>query len=297
MNPFEGRIRAKIEKLEATKGTENVVDVLIEEFPAELHDRLNREVELMNDKTAEDFLITKLVERKRALVSMEMHNIPEDVFVTHECPVAILRSLEREVPKDHEDYLGSGENGKVLASVRQERACYKVLYPERVRDLGLNIVREAVMQHNIQKLLSKHKDVARVPQVLAFVDHERARAVMMEKIDGCSLLDIFKGKNNFPQNFDIEVFFAKLEKAVTVMNEQGYYHKDLTNNAGNVMIDAEGNPWIVDFGSAIKSCGVSSDPRFYQITNGGAYIFAHDVSGIQSLKKRVLEHQKKEGVA
>jgi tRNA A-37 threonylcarbamoyl transferase component Bud32 len=292
MNSFEGRVRKVVaEKIKNSLEHESAVDSLIDEFPEELHERLYKEVEDLDDKTAEDFVISKLIERKRALVVNEMRTMPEDVMVTHECPLAIMKSLEREVEKGDDDYLGSGENGKVVASLRQDRACYKVLYPERVRTLGLNIVREAVMQHHASKLLKQHEGVAQVPSVLAFVDHERARAIMMEKINGVSVLNILNNEAELPHGFDIDACFEKLERAVELLNEHGFYHRDLTNNAGNIMIDELGQPWIVDFGSAVKALQPENgDTMFYTLTPGGTSILAHDKSGIASLKKRLKEH-------
>lgn len=291
MNSFEGKVRKIVtERVRNATEYESTVDSLVHEFPTELQERLYKEVEDLDNQSAEDFLISKLIERKRALVSNEMRTLPDDVMVTHECPLAIMKSLERQVVEGDSDYLGSGENGKVIASLRQERACYKVLFPERVRTLGLNIVREAIMQHLASRVLNAREDVAHVPSVLAFVDHERARAVMMDKIDGVSLLEVIRNGAVLPEGFNVDAFFEKLEKAVTLLNEHGIYHRDLTNNAGNVMIDRNGEPWIVDFGSAVKALNPEGDVRFYTLTPGGALLMAHDQSGIQSLKKRLKEH-------
>lgn len=292
MNSFEGRIRKVVaERMVKTREYESGVDSLVHEFPEELHDRLYTEIEDLDNQSAENFLVSKLIERKRALVSNEMRTMPEDVMVTHECPLAIMKSLERQVEVGDSDYLDAGENGKVIASLRQERACYKVLYPERVRTHGLNIVREAVMQHHASKLLGQHEGVAQVPKVLAFVDHERARAIMMDKIEGVSMLKVLEGTARLPDGFDIDACFEKIERAVTLLNEHHIYHRDLTDNAGNVMIDQDGEPWIVDFGSAVKAIGSDDvDERFYTLTPGGALIMAHDHSGVLSLKKRLKDH-------
>jgi hypothetical protein len=64
----------------------------------------------------------------------------------------------------------------------------------------------------------------------------------------------------------------------------------LTNNAGNVIIDKAGNPWIIDFGSAIKGYVSDSDPNHYQLSVNGPTIVGHDQTGVMTLRTRVEEY-------
>jgi len=285
-NPFESRIRSKIEE----KSNDDSVDVLLSEFPAELQDRLEAEIAGLDQQGAEDLLMNKLIARREALVEWRLDDLSKKVEVTHEVPLGVLASIERSSQEGPSSMLGEGMNGRVYESVRKDFACYKVLFLERARQLQLNIIREATLQHDINEVLRKDPSVAQVPAVMGFVEHSQVLAIMMGKIKGASMLQILKGKAEFPPDFDVDTFFDKLERAVLLMNEHGYYHRDLTNNSGNVMVDEEGNPWIVDFGSAIKAMHPSDNDQIFQIKPGGAHILASDLSGVRRLKEKVIEY-------
>lgn len=285
-NPFEMRIRSKIEENQ----NQDSIDVLLGEFPESLRDRLEAEIEGLDDQGAEDLLMNKLVARREALVEWRLEDLSKMVEVTHEVPLGVLASIERSAQEGPTSMLGQGMNGRVYESVRKEFACYKVLFLERARQLQLNIIREATLQHDISEILQKDPTVAQVPEVIGFVEHSEVIAIMMNKINGASLLQIFEGKAELPEGFDLKTFFDKLERAVLLMNQHGYYHRDLTNNSGNVMIDVEGNPWIVDFGSAIKAMHPSDNDQVFQLKPGGAHILASDLSGVHKLKEKVIEY-------
>lgn len=285
-NPFESRIRSKLEENQA----DDSVDVLLGEFPPELQSRLEVEIEGLDPQGAEDLLMNKLIARREALVEWRLEDLSKIVEVTHEVPLGVLASIERSSQEGPSSMLGQGMNGRVYESIRKDFACYKVLFLERARQLQLNIIREATLQHDISEVLQKDPAVAQVPEVIGFVEHSEVLAIMMSKIKGASLLQIFEGKAALPDAFDVNVFFDKLERAVLLMNQHGYYHRDLTNNSGNVMVDEEGNPWIVDFGSAIKAMHPSENDQVFQVKAGGAHILASDLSGVRGLKEKVIEY-------
>lgn len=293
MNPFESRIRSKIEGHTPSE----VVDLLLQDFPDELQERLEKEIEEMDDQTASDYLTSKLIERKYALTKWGEGTIPNEVQVSHELPLAIMESLEKSTTQEGGITLGVGQNGKVYQSVRQPNACYKVLFLERANQLGANIVREAVMQYEISEMLKKNGAEVRVPEVFCFVNHSRVRAIMMEKVDGCSLIDILERRQDceLPPRFDVQSFFKKLSDAIEIMNGHGYFHRDLTNNAGNVMVDRDGNPWIIDLGSAVKSVTTDSDEAFhsYQLTANSPRIIGNDATGVENLKQRMLRYMRR----
>lgn len=82
--------------------------------------------------------------------------------------------------------------------------------------------------------------------------------IIMEKILGYSIGDYFRDSNAKLKkpDIDINIFMEELEREVKKMHEHGYYHKDLTMN--NVMINPEGKPVIIDFGTT--GSGDGEDP-------------------------------------
>lgn len=292
MNVFESRINSKIEGHSQAE----VVDILLKDFPEELQERLEAEIESMDDQTASDYLIGKLIERKQALTEWGASSIPKEVIVSSELPLALIDSLEKSATEGGGLTLGAGQNGKVYQSSRQANACYKVLFLERANELGSSIVRESVMQYEVSRILNQGTSGVRVPEVFCFVNNEQVRAIMMEKIDGVSILNILDGteSDGFPPHFDVQSFFKKLATAIEEMNSHGFFHRDLTNNAGNVMVDKDGNPWIIDFGSTVKSISTESNDyhRTYQLTANGPHIMGNDASGVENLKQRVLRYMR-----
>lgn len=285
MKAFESHIRAKLETV-----SENSVDSLLAEFPPALQHRLEKDIEDMDDQTAEEFLINRLIERKEALVTWNANSLPASVEIVHEYPLAFLQSIERSENEGDRLLLGQGRNGRVIESVRNAGNCYKVLFMDRAKELHSSIIHESVMQYEVGELLEGRNDVAKVPKVLRFVDMPDMRAMMMQKIDGESVLNLINMNKDLPEGFDIDDFFQKLSNTILIMNEHGYHHRDLTNNAGNVIIDSTGNPWIIDFGSTIKGFVSDTDPNHYQLSANGPTIVGHDQSGISSLRTRLEEY-------
>ena len=274
---------------------EDTPDTLLSQFPLELQEKLEDEVANMDSATARDFLVNRLIRRWEALAEKSI-DLPAEIEITNECPPAIARSLERVTEGGDAEILGFGHNGSVYPSNHQPNACYKVLHIEKAREVYANIVREALLQYKVGEVLSGQKNVARVPKVLCFVSTPDIRAIMMERINGPSLLDILtRDDTDLPDNFDINSFFEQLEHTLTIMNESGYFHRDLMNNAGNVMVDEKGEPCLVDFGSAIKSADPDKNPMAYQITIDSTPIIANDLSGVRKLKRRILSYIQTKG--
>ena len=282
-SPIERQVLKRIENNNA----ETAVDSLLADFPEELRSRLEEEIRMMDDQVASDYLVAKLIERKKALIHSSINLLPKSVEIQRELPLAVARSIEEAEKVGASNELGAGQSARVLESVRSPNACYKVLYLERSRELLLDIVKEATLQYQVGELLSANKAKVRVPKVYCFIDHERVRAIMMEKIKGKSILEIMRKGENFPTGFDTYTFFSSLEEAILIMNENGYFHRDLMENAGNVIVDEGGVPWLIDYGSAVHSVDPDLNPLTYQITPGGKRHMGNDLLGLRELRLRV----------
>ena len=285
------------ESIKAISDSE-AVDKLLGQFPEELQERLETEIGEFDDKTAVDYLYNKLLARRQALVTWGMDSLPEAVEVVREYPLALIEGIEEASEGNGKLLIAEGKNGKVVSSVRREDTCYKVLFLERAKQLGANIIKETVMQYEASVITNADPEAAHIPTVFQYVVTADLQAFSMQKIKGYSIEQIFNNPDlEFPPGFDPESFFAKLIKAVQLMHEKGYYHRDLTNNAGNVIVDEEGQPWIVDFGSAVKAFAEDNNHTIYQLYPNGPYVVSDDISGITGLKQRVNDYIKnKQGV-
>ncbi len=83
----------------------------------------------------------------------------------------------------------------------------------------------------------------------------KEQALVMEEIKGYSIRDFFERKipnaKKFFEDFDIDLFFNKLENFLNFIHSEPYsiHHRDL--HAGNIMIEENTHtPAVIDFGSA-----------------------------------------------
>lgn len=79
-------------------------------------------------------------------------------------------------------------------------------------------------------------------QVEKGVAHEMA--ISYDYVDGQSINVRFKN-GNVPERF-----FARLYRAVNELHEKGVAHLDV-GNSGNILVSPDGNPILIDFGSAM----------------------------------------------
>lgn len=286
----------KIEKVvaqginEAIKSETDIIDYLLGQFPDELQSRLIHEIDDFDDARAIEYLTTKLINRRFALRDATERDLPKGIEIITEFPKAIAQRITNSRERGEDAELGHGKNAEVIRSSRGAGTCYKVLYLDRARILFSTAAREALLQYRASTLLAQHSEVAQVPNVLRYVDHSDLRAIHMSEVDGVSMEKIFEHAANLPDGFDVEVFITKLREAIEILNEAGIFHRDLINNPSNVMVDKEGNPWIIDFGSAAQSINPGVDSRIYQVSSGAPRILATDLAGIERLRIRLVHY-------
>lgn len=272
------------------------IEMLLSEFPEELVEKLESETENLSDQDAITYITNKLTAREKSFDGSHLNM--DGVTAISETPEGLRTIIDAAVQGGEDTSLGQGKNGEVFADNLESSICYKVFFLEKAKQMQVNIFKEASLQHRVHTFLSRIQKEVQVPEIRYVIKNDSLYAIAMERVDGFSLTNILEGKEGavLPEGFSVDDFFDKLERAVSLMNENGYFHCDLTNNAGNVMVDKEGNPWIVDFGAMVKSISSEQSPEFYQLRLGGLLYRAKDLYGLSLLKQRLVDHITKQGV-
>lgn len=154
--------------------------------------------------------------------------------------VECLESLKGEAVE-----IGEGQNSNIL-SVEEGRYfdfCVKKL--KKIQMMRVNpLEQEFKFQQRVLEL------GITTPQTVAVLRNERTEEefVIMERVHGSSLGDIMIDKKPVPENYNHSEFFKKLREMIKKMHQARIHHRDL--HEGNVMINEEGDPVIIDFGTA-----------------------------------------------
>lgn len=191
------------------------------------------------------------------------------------------------------DLLGEGAVAQVITSHEGDYGdiCVKVL-----KDLQYLPDNDAIREGDI------HYEAMRVgvsvPEIVCSTGYEYDRDdfgrvvrsyIVMKTVHGHSLEEIAKKEFELPKDFKVDVFIDKLKNEVERMHQAGIYHRDL--HLGNVMIDEEGNPVIIDFGRATKNA--YGNPYELEKADGTVIDYLDDDNQIEICKKE-LENITKE---
>jgi tRNA A-37 threonylcarbamoyl transferase component Bud32 len=144
--------------------------------------------------------------------------------------------------------IGEGGNAVVYAmpGTSFEKVCLKKI-KKNPQILYNNIDEE----HDFQ--ISAKKAGVRTPFSLLSIKTNDDEYLVMEKIEGNSVGEIIKNPQLLPKNFDPNIFCNSLDDQIKKMHNENIYHRDLHDK--NVMIDKEGLPVIIDFGTATRGTG------------------------------------------
>jgi len=130
-----------------------------------------------------------------------------------------------------------------------------------------NTVLQEAERQNFARAVLAARGMGRVPEIFQVVKfdleeegdagaeeryfiEEHGHSMLMEQVDGLSLSDLRRGgwrnRRDILENLDPETFSVELLAMVQALHEAGLVHQDTT--ARNIMVDAAGKPWIIDFG-------------------------------------------------
>lgn len=171
----------------------------------------------------------------------------QKIYIENEKTELIIKFLEQLTIDSNRVELGKGANGAVYAfgDNRFGDFCLKKVHKSPLMKV-LTIEEEHEYQEEVYKL-----GITTPRTLMTVLNHEtREEFFIMERIDGYSIFDTLSDKTLLPEVFNYGQFFKKLSDQINKLHENRIHHRDL--HAGNVMIDNDGNPVIIDFGSAGK---------------------------------------------
>lgn len=145
------------------------------------------------------------------------------------------------------DPIGEGGNAKIYSLQNDlEKYCFKK--SKKKPQIKYN---DIDTEHNFQKKARN----AGVKTPLSSVSFETAKGeyLLMERVFGCTIREAILNPRLLSKKFKATVFIADLRDQVEKMHNARIYHRDL--HFDNVMINEEGLPVIIDFGTAIESDG------------------------------------------
>jgi serine/threonine-protein kinase len=143
--------------------------------------------------------------------------------------------------------IGRGGQSEVFAAEHRflgDRVAIKVLHPHRARDQAqvARFVQEAARTRTIE-----HPSVVRVLDFGSTDDEEAALYLVMERLDGETLAARIRRQGRLDEA-EVRRIGAAVADGLQAAHERGIVHRDL--KPANVVLLADGQPKIVDFGIA-----------------------------------------------
>lgn len=188
-----------------------------------------------------------------------------------------------------------GEGGNAVIYIPEVETFKKVCL-KKVKEKPQIMYNDIEEECKIQKLL-KEAGVRTPVTLVSFVAKEGSYLVM-ERIIGYNISEIIKKPELMPEKFNYETFCKDLDEQVSIMHKAGIYHRDLHER--NVMINEEGLPVIIDFGTA--TYGTGSDFTYeesvsmfnptkgrYEFVNG---FFKDDLEMVKNIKATLKQFMK-----
>ncbi len=164
----------------------------------------------------------------------------------------IIECLERN--RESAEAIGFGNNATVYAV---DDEFLKHLCVKEIKDKPLIKFNDPDAEFDIQDHLNNGG--LKVPYAHAHVRDPKTKKeyIIMDRVMGHSIGDMIENSESLPPNFDLQSFYQKLVTSVKKMHSLGVLHRDL--HKGNVMIDENGDPVIIDFGLATYNSASSND--------------------------------------
>jgi serine/threonine protein kinase len=193
----------------------------------------------------------KLEEPNQETISLEKKIEILHKYIESADDEQLLLCLEKN--RERAETIGYGKNAVVYA-VEDERIghlCVKEI--NKFPEIKYNGPEE---EFEFQESLNSRG--IKTPYTIAQLQDEEGKGyIIMERIKGYSIGDIIEKNLPFPEGFNLNTFYRKLSEQVQKMHEMAILHRDL--HKGNVMINEEGDPVLIDFGLATHNSASSED--------------------------------------
>lgn len=163
----------------------------------------------------------------------------EDTLALVEC----IKSMEMKATS-----IGEGGNAIIYAVLGTafDKVCLK-----KVKEKPQIMLNDIIREHEFQDMVEDAG--VRTPHTLASIDTSEGKYLIMERVEGHSVFEVLQNPKLLPENFDAKVFCDSLDEQIAKMHRAGIYHRDL--HYRNVMVNMDGLPVIIDFGTATEGSG------------------------------------------
>lgn len=153
-------------------------------------------------------------------------------------------------------------------------------------------------EHEFQKEI-KGLGINTPATLLSFINEDDGLSYfVMERIKGHTVREVIQDETLLPENFNYEKFCNSLNEQISKMHKAGIFHRDL--HSDNVMINENGSPVIIDFGTATKGSGsdftyeesvemFDKEKGRYNMVNG---YFKDDLEMVRNIKDSLKKFMK-----
>lgn len=176
------------------------------------------------------------------------------------------------------EMLGKGMSAQVFISKKYPEYCYKIITNPVVYGKDCNVQEEAEFLCDMANL---GVEGVKVPKPFYYHMDDEVHMYVMENMKAVTLADIKNGKAALPKDMDIEKAISNLRTFFKEMHEKTkLHHRDFHD--GNLMIDAEGIPCVIDPGKA-KRRSFDGEEMYRNINHGLGTrdVYIDDLEGLE----------------